>query len=251
MKWRNGAILLIILIALAVNTTSAATVGTNEDPFGGLPIRETEFGAILPGGVPSALSGDGSTPRKAIYIADDCATLRFQAGKARWFKLDAWGDKQQQIWLDDELEKAIVPSGSAVWGAAHNYMIGTAPGDGWRANAYPNADAGNENLRHGYVMAVYDPDALRPLNVFSPTPYNGNAAILAVNTDARGFLLNGPTNLSIADAAGARIHGYGAFNRAQPSHLLWHSATYSGWVFVQVYNQMIWDDTASVCAARR
>jgi hypothetical protein len=246
-KMRNLVILLIILIALAANTASAATPGTNEDPFGGLPVRETEFGTLLPGGVPSALSGDGSTPRKAIYIADDCATLRFQAGKARWFKLDAWGDKQQTLWLDDELASATQPSGSAVWGAAHNYMVGTAPGDGWRVNAYLQADAANENLRHGYVMAVYDPDSLRPLNYFSPP----NAAILSVNTDARGFLLNGPTNLSIADTSGARIHGLGAFNRAQPSHLLWYEARFTGWVFVLVYNQMIWDDTASVCAARK
>jgi hypothetical protein len=246
MKWRNAAILLTILIALAANTASAATIGTNEDPFGGLPIRD-EFGAILPGGLPSALSGDGTTPRKAIYIADDCATLRFQAGKARWFKFDAWGDKQQQIWLDDALAGATAPSGSSVWGAALDYMIGTAPGDGWRANAYPMADAANENLRHGYVLAVYDPDSLRPLNYFTPP----NAAILSVNTGARGFLRYGPDNISIADAVGARIHGYGAFNRAQPSHLLWYEARFSGWIFILVYNQMIWDDTASVCAARK
>lgn len=247
MKWRNAAIALIILIALAANVASAATVGTNEDPFGGLPIRDTEFGALMPGGVPSALSGDGSTPRRAIYIADDCATLRFQAGKTRWFKLDAWGDKQQQIWLDDELASATAPSGSAVWGAALDYMLGTAPGDAWRANAYPSVDAANANLRHGYVMAVYDPESVRPLNVFSPP----NAAILSVNTDARGFLRYGPDNISIADAAGARIHGYANHNRAQPSHLLWYEARFSGWVFVLVYNQMIWDDTASVCAARK
>lgn len=244
MKWRNVAILLIILIALVANTASAATL--NEDPFGGLAIRD-EFGAVLPGGVPSALSGDGATPRRAMYLGNSCVTQVFRAGKVAWFKFDAWGDKMTQLWLDDELADARAPSGSAVWGAALDYMVGTAPGDAWRANAYPLADAANANLRHGYVMAVYDPDALRPLNSFAPP----NAAILSVNTDARGFLRRAPGNIAIADAVSARIHGYANYNQAQPSHLLWYEARFTGWVFVLVYNQMIWDDTASVCAARK
>jgi len=85
-------------------------------------------GSFLPGGIPSSMSGDGSTPRKAIYIggawADAsvnpvgnycweqntnvppvfqcresnqtpyeipaCATVKVAAGGSKWFKLDTW-----------------------------------------------------------------------------------------------------------------------------------------------------------------
>ncbi len=232
-------LILALTIMLSVSAASAG-MPVNEDPFGGYPILGA-LDEIQQGGVPSALSGDGSAPRSAIYIANDCATLRFAAGKARWFKLDAWGNKRQQIWLDDELATASAPGGSAVWGAADKYMLGTAPGDAWRTNAYP------VEIVSGYVLAVYDPDSLRPLVSFTPP----NAAILSVNVDARGFLQNAKYNVAISDAVGARIHGLGSYNKSQPSHLLWYEGNFSGWVFVMVYNQMIWDDTASVCSQRK
>lgn len=269
---------------------SADQPGSNEDPCGGYPITGTipggtgivakfglsPYGSVLPGGIPSFKSGDGTTPRRAINISGmwgglypqamgpilagdspesftvpiielpNCATLKIPAGNARWFKLEAYANRRTQIWLDDELDNATKPSGAAVFGAAHQYLLGTAPGDGWQAKVLRQAVPQTPNFLEGFVMAVFDPDNLKPMWTFPPP----NAAILSVNTDARGLLLSGPDNISVADATGAGIHGYGSHNRNIPHHLLWYEGRFRGWVFVMIYNQMIWGGTASVCSQR-
>jgi hypothetical protein len=285
-----GALCLFITLFVVAIPVSADPPGTNEDPFGGYPLTVTIPGAVgavarfgpspygyaSPGGNPSFKSGDGTTPRRAINISGqwgelypqsmgailasespdsftttivelpNCATLTIPAGRGRWFKLEAYGDRRAQIWLDDELNGATQPSGSAVFGAADQYMYGTAPGDGWQMNALHNSAPQTPNFLEGFVMAVYDPDNLKPLWAFAPP----NAAILSVNTDARGLLLPGPDNISIAEATGAGIHGYGSHNRNVTNHLLWYEGRFRGWVFVMVYNQMVWDGVASVCSQR-
>ncbi len=267
----------ITLLALAVTLVSAAPAaadqsGMNEDPFGGLPILGTDPGGVgvaakfgltpwgtpIPGGVPSRNSGDGTSPRRAINVSgiwgesvgeytpelSNCATLTIPAGNYRWFKLDTWNDRRVRIWVDDELDGAIKTSGSSVRGAADQYMLGTAPKDTWQTNAIDGSQT--ENDIEGFVMAVYDPDNLKPMWAFDPP----NAAILSVNTDSKGKLLTGPDNISVMEATGAGIHGYGSFNPGEPSHLLWYEGRFNGWVFVSVYNQMIWNGTASVCSQR-
>ena len=277
----------LIVVAMPV---SADTPGRNEDPFGGYPITGaipggegivakfglSPFGYALPGGIPSFKSGDGTTPRRAINISGlwagpslsfpglaasespepvtlqpvqelpNCAILKIPAGKARWFKLEAYADRRTQIWLDDELNSATQASGRSTFGAADQYMLGTAPNDGWQMNALRNSTPQTPNFLEGFVMAVYDPDNLKPMWAFQAP----NAAILSVNTDERGLLLSGPDNISITDATGAGIHGYGSHNPNVTGHLLWYEGRFGGWVFVMVYNQMIWDGTASVCSQR-
>jgi hypothetical protein len=267
---------------------------------------------ILPGGIPSSMSGDGSTPRKAIYIggawADAslnpvgnfcwdtnagnlnpifqcrrpnetpyelpaCATVKVSAGGSKWFKLDTWWKDSSgrklatQIWLDDELDGATQPSGSAVFGAANKYFWGTAPADGWSQNIYWGANAMDPNEINGYFMIVYDPDALQP-NFAYPAP---NAALLTlggtggtsrtctsavyagqpcVKAASGGPSVN--TGVSLGGLLGVQTKIQGAtFNRNQPSHLLWTEGGYDGWVYVRVYNQMIWDGTVSVCSYRQ
>ena len=280
---------LIGLIVVAI-PVSADVPGRNEDPFGGYPVTGvipggegivakfglSPFGYALPGGVPSFKSGDGTTPRRAINISGlwgtlnpspmgpilagespesftvttvelpNCATLKIPAGKARWFKLEAYDDRRTQIWLDDELDNATQASGRSTFGAADQYMLGTAPSDGWGINALRNSAPQTPNFLEGFVMAIYDPDNLKPMWAFQAP----NAAILSVNTDERGLLLSGPDNISITDATGAGIHGYGSHNPNVTGHLLWYEGRLGGWVFVMVYNQMIWDGTASVCSQR-
>lgn len=263
---------MIIFIAFLIGApASAGQPGANEDPFGGFPIfhfdPEGGFGIAakfglspsgtpLPGGVPSRNSGNGTSPRKAVYIGgiwgdsggedpielSNCATLTIPAGNYRWFKLDTWGDRRVRIWLDDELFGATKPSGSAVWGAADQYMVGTAPGDAWQKYALDRTQ--NRNMENGFVLAVYGPGNLGPMWAFDPP----NAAILSVDTNSKSELLSGPDNISIKDATGAGINGYGSFNPSEPSHLLWYEGRFDGWVFVSVYNQMIWDGTASACS---
>ena len=283
------ALFLVALFGVAI-PVSADLPGTNEDPFGGYPITGaipggegivakfglSPFGYALPGGIPSFRSGDGTTPRRAINISGiwgqqyptvmgpilasespdsftvttielpNCATLKIPAGKARWFKLEAYADRRTQIWLDDELDGAKTASGRATFGAADQYMLGTAPGDGWGVNSLRNFVPQTPNFLEGFVMAIYDPDNLKPMLAFQPP----NAAILTVNTDERGLLLPGPDNISVADVTGAGIHGYGSHNPNITNHLLWYEGRFAGWVFVMVYNQMVWDGTASVCSQR-
>lgn len=271
--------LLFALVALVVFVapTLADPPGNNEDPFGGVSIGNgsvvdgvgivakfgmSPFGYALPGGKPTHLSGDGTSPRRAINISGiwgrpiadgvnppelvNCSTLRIPAGYFRWFKLEAYGDRRTRIWLDDELDGATKPSGAARFGAAEVYMLGTAPGDAWQRNALNDNGDQSENFLDGFVMAIYDPDNLRPNYAFEPP----NAALMSVNVDARGTLLHGPDNLSVKDVTGAGIHGYGSHNWAEPSHLLWYEGHWDGWVFISVYNQMIWDGTLSVCSQR-
>lgn len=281
MKSLKILIPLFVLCALVVLVVPAIAdqPGNNEDPFGGLPIigeirvpicrdnscigeKSTGKTFIAEGGVPSRASGNGTSPRRAINISGiwgtqrandelppefpNCSTLRIPTGQYRWFKLEAYGDRRTRIWLDDELDGATLPSGAARFGAADRYMLGTAPGDAWNKNALNGNGDQSENFLEGFVMAIYDPDNLRPNYAFEPP----NAALLSVNVDGRGALLNGPDNLSVKDVTGAGIHGFGSYNAAEPSHLLWYEGTWSGWVFVMVYNQMIWDGTMTVCSQR-
>jgi hypothetical protein len=286
-------------------------------PYTGIVAKfgQAPYGAntILPGGLPSSMSGDGSGPRKAIYIggawADAslnpvcywtwdvdtdngplyqcrrpnetpyelpaCATVKIPAGSSKWFKLDTWwksndGSKiRTQIWLDDELDGATKPSGSAVFGAANKYYWGTAPGDGWSGNVYWGANAQEENEINGYFMIVYDPDALQPNFAFAPP----NAALFTLDVSGAGSLRRSctsaayagqpcvpaskggpstPTGVSLTGLLGSQTKISGAtFNKFQPSHLLWTEGGYDGWVFVRVWNQMIWDGTVSVCSYRQ
>jgi hypothetical protein len=265
--------LIVASVAVFASPAIADQPGTNEDPFGGYPILGIDpggmgivarfglspWGTPLPGGLASRNSGDGTSPRRAIYIGGiwgqsigdspvelaNCATLKIPPGNFRWFKLDTWRDRRLRIWLDDELNGATQATGSSVFGAADQYMLGTAPGDAWQTNVLDKSQQ-TENFINGFVMAVYDPDNLRPMWSFNPP----NAAILSVNTDGRGKLLTGPDNVSVKDATGAGIEGYASHNPGEPLHLLWYEGQFEGWVFVSVYNQMIWEDTASVCSQR-
>ncbi|MBI5301470.1 MAG: hypothetical protein HY868_04980 [Chloroflexi bacterium] len=267
---------LFVLVALFVFALPvlADQPGNNEDPFGGFPIMVTipgdeamiaRLGLIgpLPGGLPSRNSGDGTSPRRAINIGgiwggqpfvagemppelQNCSLVRIPAGAYRWFKLESYGDRRTRIWLDDELNSATRPSGKAVFGAADRYMLGTAPGDVWQTNSLSGRGDQSENFLEGFVMAVYDPTNLQPNWAYQPP----NAALLSVSVDARGTLLRGFDNLSVKDVTGAGIHGYGSYNGYQPNHLLWYEGQWAGWVYTSIYNQMIWDGTATVCSQR-
>ncbi len=247
--------------------------GTNEDPFGGLALTSAKFGTtgILPGGVPSDKSGDGTSPRKAIYIGGAwdtnqsvrsdigetpkeipaCTTLNVPAGTTRWAKADSWSNKKLQFWLDDELATAKAPSGSAVFGAADLYMSGLNGAHPRAANAFDspstwtgyNTKTGPEI--DGFVVRVYDGDNLQPNYFFDPP----NARILTTNVSGSGSLRRQPPNL-FSGMSGVTNHGYATFNPNQPNHLLWYETHYNGWVFFRVYNQMIWDQVVSLCTYR-
>lgn len=273
-------VLAIISIFSVAMPAAADLPGLNEDPFGGnavfekigIPLcREPEYcgeifvdtATIMQGGVPSKKSGDGTTPRRAIYIGGiwggssldsasgenppelpNCATVKIPEGSARWFKLDTWGDRRVHIWLDDELVGATRSSGSAVKGAAWAYMSGTAPGDVRRTNAFEEAEG--PSFLEGFVMAIYDPDSLKPNYAFNPP----NAAILTLDTSRAGLLNRGSDSLFLEDITGGGIHGYGSYNPNIPNHLLWYEGRFNGWVYVLVHNQMIWDGSATVCSQR-
>jgi hypothetical protein len=332
---------LIVVAALLVVAMPAAAqgprpvfmraVGTNEDPFGGLPIVGSEKPAAmssliqlgangdvpLSGGIPSDKSGDGTSPRKAIYIGSawaaqsptkgfvidagehpqeipSCVTLKIPAGQNRWFKFDSWAwaptklningyPVYQQVWLDDELDGATKSSGSAVFGAASQYMYGTQAWDGWQKNA----DAAGDNTSYGgnrggtngnwngmagphaegFVMFYYGPDMLMPNFAFNAP----NAWLFTVTTGSSGSLnrsapyppeggvsdsqycqwnTNSTSNPPVTDNRCYQYMGYGQYNPAQPSHLLWYESRQQGWGFVRVLDQMVWDATASVCSYR-
>jgi hypothetical protein len=274
MKLSKVIVLLLLLIATAVAAmpVSADGPGANEDPFGGFPFDGRVIGGIgivakfglspygnsfFPGGSPSLKSGDGTTPRKAISIngiwfeqgdrpaeLTNCSTVKMPAGTARWFKMQAYEDRRIWIWLDDELNGATKPSGSAVFGAADEYMVGTQAFDAWQRNAFTDDVSGN--YQEGFVLAIYSPDSLRP-NYAYPPP---NAGLLTFETNGRGLLLQGVGNLSLADVTGTGIVGYGSFNPDQTGHLLWYEGQHNGWVYAMAYNQMVWDGVASVCSQR-
>lgn len=257
--------------------------GTNEDPFGGLPIQTSsglgsasKYGIGGPGvflrqgGVPSNKSGDATSPRKSVYVggawqlSDDvhrelptCATVKVPAGTSRWFKMDTWKDKKLQVWLDDEKNDATAPSGSAVFGAADAYMAGLNPGSAWIAKAYSdqwgstafNTYAGP--FTEGFVMAILDPNNMRP-NYAYEAP---NAALYTVGTSASGSPYRSGQGVgdrvSVTGIIGeTNVHGYATFNPTQPGHLLWFEGRFDGWVHARVYNQMIWDGVVSVCTYR-
>ena len=277
--------------------------GTNEDPFGGLPINTSsglgaasKFGVggpgvfAAPGGKPSDKSGDGTSPRKAIFIGGawamgpavggnvgyraanenpeelpSCATVKSPAGVSRWFKMDTWQNKKLQIWLDDELNTATAPSGSAVFGAGDNWMVGLNQQSAWAVNGWDwviGAPA-NPYYADGWVLAVYDPTNMQP-NFAYEAP---NATLYTLTTSGTGSLRRSGQGAPLADSsrgvsgtgiiygsgvAGAfsNVHGYATYNKNQPSHLLWWEGVMDGWVHTRVYNQMIWDGVVTVCSYR-
>jgi hypothetical protein len=250
--------------------------GTNEDPFGGLPLSTssglgsaTKFGLgqpgvfLIPGGKPSNLSGDGSTPRKSIYIGGawdndgkelpTCATVVIPAGGSKWFKMDTWKNRWLQLWVDDELNAATSPSGTAVFGAADGYTQGQTPGSTWLKNAVSDKWGQTSYKTYsgpfadGIVAAIYDPDNMQPNFAFAPP----NAALYTTNGSRSGQGLKFPGNgLSQSNIVGSDIHGYATYNPNKTDHLLWFDAKMDGWVHARVRNQMIWDATVSVCSYR-
>jgi hypothetical protein len=272
MKFKLFAIvILLVALLMIVGSASADQPGKNEDPFGGLAdlgiandgvgvsgrFGLCPWGCPINGGFPSKLSGDGTSPRKAIYIAGiwsglnwdpielkNCSTVTIPAGNARWFKLETWSDRRVDIWVDDEANGAKGPSGSAQFGAADRYMEGTDPSSIWNANALDTSQS--PNFLEGFVMAVYDPDNLKPNYAFMPP----NAGILTFDADEKGFIKRGPDNVSLKEVTGAGIHGYGSYNPNRANHLLFYEGRFNGWVFVRVSNQMIWDGAATVCSQR-
>jgi hypothetical protein len=281
-KWLVPLAVVIVLLAIALPAAAqgpvtqvvtykgpvvVVTAGTNEDPFGGFPKTSRKFSdtGLLPGGTPSNRSGDGSSPRKAIYIGGTwreglrpteaemptCATVKTPAGTSKWFKADTWKDRQLIVWLDDELNDATRPSGSAVFGAADDYMKGTASGGLWQRNAYfDSANStgwkGAHPSAEGYVMAIYDPDSLNPNRNFEPP----NAAILTLSVSGSGSLRRSLGNVSLSGIVGTVPHGFGQYNFGEPRHLLWYDGHFDGWVYIRVYNQMVWDGVVSVCSYR-
>lgn len=295
--------------------------GTNEDPFGGLPIWngygplgnvgiESKFGLTpnsykfgaptADGGVPSQLSGDGTSPRKAINIEGawstsqsvrtdlgetpmeipTCATIKIPAGSSRWFKFNVDGKSQKvQFWVDDELDNATTPSGSAVFGAADAYMYGVNGASGWAANSFDTVNTqtnygpiASGPVLEGFVGVIYGREALQPNYEFNAP----NAAILTLNSSATsGSLSRGPgetqaskdlpqinrsQRVDLSSASGLSLAGilghpvsnlaYASYNFNQPNHLLWYESGGDGWYFARVYNQMLWDGVASVCSYR-
>jgi len=308
MKWLVPLAVVIVLMAIALPAAAQGpytpgpnvhvrtyngplyivNAGTNEDPFGGLPIPGSggmpgalgapgNFGqypwnSALPGGVPSDKSGDGSTPRKAINISGPwsvlyttgeqpwelpaCTTVKIPAATSKWFKAATWKDRQLIYWVDDELNDATKPSGVAVFGAANAYMYGTAPKDAWSVNEAEPKDTPNSQTSigvisgpflEGFAMMVYAPTALSPNNNFGPP----NGAILTLSVSGSGSLRRSQGNVSLSNIVGHSVpDGFGLFNIGEPNHLLWFDGRYDGWTFARVYNQMIWDGTASVCSYR-
>lgn len=338
MKYLKVIVPLLVVVALLVMALPAGaqgprpvfvrTAGTNEDPFGGFPIGTNvtqqadrtgvtalfglaPWATVIPGGVPSDKSGDGTSARKAIYIGGawangaftaygqgnpsgggggwspftraanenpmeipSCATIKIPAGTSRWFKTDSWVRAQGgqnlklQVWLDDELNTATAPSGSATWGAADNYMWGANNESPWVQNGwdiYPWAQgyASGNPIVEGFVFAIYDPDNMKPNYAF--TPPNATLYTLAYSAagsprrscqgsvgcdNGRGISGTGVVYASGQPGAFSNIHGYGEFNPNVPNHLLWWEGVMDGWVHVRVYNQMIWDGVATVCSYR-
>jgi hypothetical protein len=184
------------------------------------------------GGPPSKTSGNGSNTWEAMYVGDNgCYTGNLAAGSSVWFKADAWSNKHEQIWLDDELPGAKAPSGSAVFTVA-KYMQGKAPGDPKWVNAV-NDPMGMAFI-NGFAFSVYDHTNLVP-NYKYPGPNN-----MWFLTAADGGSPNGKSG----------VHGWGVYNKFMPQHLLWYEGNFNGFIYIRVFNQMLVDGTFTLCTYR-
>ena len=208
-----------------------------------------------------------------------CATVMIPAGNSKWFKFDTWKKDnagrrlQTEVWIDDELDSATKPSGSAVFGAANKYYWGTAPMDGWSGNALLGTNPMNSVEINGFFGMIFSPDVLKPNYAFAPP----NASLLTVEYSGTGSARRSCTAAAYAGqpcvpaskggpstSGGLSLSGLRAFltgwadyfdfmefNKSQPSHLMWYSTNGDGWYFLRVWNQMIWEGTVSVCSYRR
>ncbi len=233
MKYLKVVVPLLFVVALlsVAMPISADQPGTNEDPFGGPPSRG---------------SGDGTSPRKAIFNGgiwagttnldaatserprelQNCATLNIPAGPRRWFKSDTWRNARLDITVQDQPQ----------WGAATGYFSGT------------NEDQTGVG-RDGLLLVVYDPDNLRP-NFAFPAP---NAALLTVNVSGSGGALRSfsggePRGISVFSISGHIVaHGR---NSNRPDVLLFAEGRWDGWVYYFVLNLMPWNQDIKTCTIR-
>jgi len=233
--------MLVLLLTLAVPAFA-------DDPFGAT--------------IPSKTSGNGSTTWAAKYIGDNgCFTGKLPAGSAMWFKGDAWIDKPQLIWLDDELPNATKPSGWSVLGVPLQYEKGSAPDSAKRQGALGFY---YDNFMQGFAFQVWaPPDDLQP-NFAYPGPNNG-----WILTDAQGMPNPGSCGQTqIGGPSGGCPVGWGAWNKpfasgarnplnaymnsggTPPTHLLWYRGDWAGWYYVKVYNQMLIDGWFTICTLR-
>ncbi len=170
------------------------------------------------GGPPSATSGNGLTTWGAIYVGDQCSpSIRFAAGSALWFKADTSKDYNMQVWLDDNPQ----------WGAAFKYF---------ENNPDPKTSDQTANLLHGFWLRVYAPDSLFP-NYF----FDDQAHRMDLLTTQSGIR---------PDTTEVNWVGMANNNKFVTDHLLWYEGHFDGWMYLQVFNKMMWDNNAVVCTHR-
>jgi hypothetical protein len=121
---------------------------------------------------------------------------------------------------------------------------GTSPNSGWHINLY--GDMQGPNSLGGFIMAIFGPENLKPNEAFKPP----NATILTHDSDTGGLTSNGSSRNAFSYAPSSGTVSYGNINPNIPNHLLSYEGRFDGWLFVLVYNQMIWDGFASICSQR-
>jgi len=245
--------LAIVAVMLMVAIPAAA-----DDPFGGPPSRT---------------SGNGATTWAAVYIKGTCsAASTLASGSTRWFKWDATKEYDQEVYVDD------VPK----WGAAYNYFDQVDPkignSDGGNGNdirlgirQYPPTYQTKEQaqtdyygdtsraLDHGFYARLYDPSNINNMDYYWPTPNN---ALLTTRTGSRARVADTEGAYNGYNRGGASMltigvygegNGYSALRHYDikmadgNTHLLSGRNHHDGWVYMRVYNLMVWDNDMTAC----
>lgn len=249
---------LIVPLAIVVLMLMIALPAAADDPFGGPPSRT---------------SGNGASTWAAVYIANTCSAKQsLPAGGAMWFKYDTVKSVDTETYVDD------VPK----FGAAYNYFNKVTPkygnsngGDGndirlgirqypptWATKEQAQADYWGNNdaaFDHGFAARLYDPANIKNMDYYWPTPNNallttrnGSRARVADTVGSYGGWNRGGASMLTIGVYGegggySMLYHYDIKMADGQTHLLSARNHQDGWVYMRVYNAMIWDNDMMAC----
>jgi hypothetical protein len=266
-------------LAFVASMLTLALPAAADDPFGGPPGKAsgdglTTWGAIYIGGTLdnkcdgryknpdtfSSQTGVVASKESDCYLNNWSPTLTIPAMSSRWFKFDTVKSRDVEVYVDD------VPR----WGAAYNYFSPTCN----RANrdcvdnleriGIDTSEIGKQSIamqnvqsnpqdRHmvgnGFAARVYGTDSINQNDYFWPTPNN---ALLTTRNGWRPSVGDTQGNWGGYNQGAIDIGSMGPGIWLDPggtakwgdgnTHLLVGKYHLDGWVYIQVINNMIWDN---------
>jgi len=262
---------LIVPLAIVVLLLMIALPAAADDPFGGPPSRTSGNGATTWAAV--YVSGYASTlVNSSGYYTPACNKSTFAAGSSKWFKFDSHKTYDNEVYVDDDPKFGAALDyfgyGAQAYTQEPNKTLGNDddPGGGgqqptpFSVGLKPDGTQEPENLQ-GFGARIWGSDYIRWMDYYWPTPNNallttraGSRARVSSTESTRGGFVRGGASMATVFEQGTPnapeffwLRHYNIKMLDGQTHLLSYRFTDDGWNYMQVGNNMIWDNDANVC----